>query len=120
MIHTGIEIFFAYMVLFWLLENFFMAIFFQLYARLNTLFNLSLMLLLNAAVIAVAYAIGSYMLFAFPLGTVLCIAGTFVGVLESTCWLAQGYAYEIGAIVAAQALSLGALLSLFLLSQYVF
>lgn len=120
MIHTHVEIFFGYMAILWLLENFFMAIFFQLHTRLNTLFNLCLMFFLNVAFIVPAYVVGSCMLFAYSFMPVLLMSVAFVVLMHYLFWLAQGYEHEIGAIVLAQTFSFGCLLGVYLLSRHVF
>ena len=96
----------TFCILFWLLQNFYMAIMFQVYERIYTLPCLLLMFFINAAWIVIAYMLGSIMLFGWPLDVVLMFVLFFVGAGQVFFWLSYGLTYEMKGITIAQILAM--------------
>lgn len=118
MIHTSIEILYGYMLIFWMLQNFYMSIFFQLYERLYTLSMLMLMYGLNTLFVLLAYGLGREMLFAHVMQAVLCMTVLFVCSVECIFWYTNGCTKEIKGIACAQLLAAHTLLAVYLIANY--
>ena len=118
MIHTTIELFSGYMLIFWLLQNFYMSIAVQSYKRIYTIANLLLIFTLNSMLVGIAYGIGSYMLFAHSMYNVLCMSVAFVCLIESMFWYAHGWVQESKGIVCAQVCAALTLCLVYLIAEY--
>jgi hypothetical protein len=118
MIHTTLEIFSGYMLLFWLLQNFYMSIAMQSCKRIYTLSYLIYMYGLNGLLIVLAYAWGSFMLLGYSLQVVLYMTVFFVCSVEYMFWCAGGYARELFAITIAQLCSAASIIMVHAVATY--